>query len=330
MTRSKLLCVDDESSNLELLRIILRDDYHLVFACSGADALRAAQKHQPDLILLDVDMPDLSGLEVCTQLKAVPQTHAIPVVFVTGRSDEVDEQAGFDTGAVDYITKPISAPVVRARVRTHLSLVRATELRDSHRAAIYMLGEAGHYNDSDTGVHIWRMAAYARVLAESLGWSRESAELLELAAPMHDTGKIGISDAILKKPGKLDRAEWEVMKTHTRIGYDILSKSKAPLFQLAAEIALHHHEHWDGSGYPDGLRGDHISEAARIVAVADIFDALSMRRPYKEPWPLPQILTELERSAGQHLDARITTSFVQALPRVLRVQAEWNARGEPI
>jgi putative two-component system response regulator len=326
MSKQKLLCADDEPSNLELIRVYLQNEYHLVFACSGADAWSAAHKHKPDLILLDVQMPDLSGLEVCKRLKADAQTHAIPVIFVTGLSDEVDEQAGFDTGAVDYITKPVSAPVLRARVRTHLSLVRATELRDSQRAAIHMLGEAGHYNDSDTGVHIWRMAAYARVLACQLGWNKDSADLLELAAPMHDTGKIGISDAILKKPGKLDAAEWEIMKTHTRIGYDILSKSKSALFQLAAEIALHHHERWDGSGYPDGLIGEKISEPARIVAIADVFDALSMRRPYKDPWPLPKVLEALQQAAGSHLDARFVSEFIHALPTILGVQTHWNER----
>jgi putative two-component system response regulator len=330
MVKQKLLCVDDESSNLELLRIILQDDYKLVFACSAEDAWRAAHKHSPDLILLDVQMPDMSGLDLCKRLKLEAQTHAIPVIFVTGLSDAVDEQAGLDAGAVDYITKPVSAPVVRARVRTHLSLVQATELRDSQRAAIYMLGHAGHYNDSDTGVHIWRMATFSKMLARELGWSSDAAELIELAAPMHDTGKIGISDAILKKPGKLNADEWAIMKTHTRIGYDILSKSHAPLFQLAAEIALHHHERWNGDGYPDGLEKEHISESARIVAVADVFDALSMRRPYKEPWPLHQILDALKDSAGNHLDQRAVAGFLRILPDIVRAQEHWNQQEMPL
>jgi putative two-component system response regulator len=326
MSSFKILCVDDEPSNLELLRVVLQDEYKLVFACCGTDALRAASKHEPDLILLDVQMPDLSGFEVCRRLKQNSQMQTMPVIFVTGLTDEVDEQAGFDTGAVDYITKPISAPIVRARVRTHLSLVRATELKSSQLAAIHMLGEAGHYNDSDTGVHIWRMAAYCRVLALTLGWSEETAALLELAAPMHDTGKIGISDAILKKPGKLDAAEWRVMKTHARIGYDILSKSSTPLFKLAAEIALHHHEKWDGSGYPEGLSCESISEAARIVAVADVFDALTMRRPYKEAWPLDRVVSTVQSAAGNHLDARLVSEFMKILPEITRVQALWNER----
>jgi putative two-component system response regulator len=170
------------------------------------------------------------------------------------------------------------------------------------------------------------MATFARLVARELGWSSEAAELLELAAPMHDTGKIGISDAILKKPGKLDEKEWEVMKTHTRIGYGILSKSHTPLFQLAAEIALHHHEHWDGGGYPDGLAGGHISEAARIVAVADVFDALSMRRPYKEPWPLDRVLDSLRSSTGSHLDERAVSALMRILPEILHAQEHWNEK----
>jgi putative two-component system response regulator len=326
MANHKLLCVDDESSNLELLRIMLQDEYKLAFASCGQDAWRAAHKHLPDLILLDVQMPDIDGLAVCKRLKLDERTRAIPIIFVTGLTDVVDEQAGLDAGAVDYITKPVSAPVVRSRVRTHLSLVQAEELRDSQRAAIYMLGEAGHYNDSDTGVHIWRMATFARIVAREVGWSSDASELLELAAPMHDTGKIGISDLILRKPGKLDAGEWEVMKTHTRIGYEILSKSRAPLFQLAAEIALHHHERWDGSGYPDGLVGERISEASRIVAVADVFDALSMRRPYKEAWPLDRVLESLHESVASHLDARMVAAFTRVLPDILSAQEHWNRK----
>jgi putative two-component system response regulator len=242
MTNGPILCVDDEPVNLGVLRQALKDEFSLAFASSGAEALMAVKKHRPALVLIDVQMPEMDGYEVCRQLKGSPESEHIPVIFVTSLAEEVDEKAGFDAGGVDYITKPISAPIVRARVRTHLSLVRATTLEDSYRSAIYMLAEAGHYNDTDTGVHVWRMAAYSRALAEAVGWPADRCALLELAAPMHDTGKIGMPDAVLKKPGKLDPAEWEIMRSHARIGYDILRKSNAPVFQLAAEIALNHHE----------------------------------------------------------------------------------------
>lgn len=326
MNSGKILCVDDEPINLGLLRSVLQDDYKLVYARSGAEALQAVSKHRPALILLDVVMPDMSGYEVSRRLRQSAAGRRIPVIFVSSRGDELDEQAGFDAGGVDYITKPISPPIVRARVRTHLSLVDAAELEASHRAAIHMLGEAGHYNDTDTGMHIWRMAAYCRRLAEAAQWSVQEAGLLELAAPMHDTGKIGIPDAILKKPGKLDPQEWEIMRTHSRIGHEILRRGDAGLFQLAAEVALRHHERWDGSGYPDGLAGESIPESARIVAIADVFDALTTRRPYKEPWPLERVMATLDEAAGSHLDARLIGAFKGVLPEILEIKAHWDAR----
>jgi putative two-component system response regulator len=317
MSHTPILCVDDEPINLGLLRNTLQEDYKLVFAPNGTEALIAVLKHKPTLILLDVQMPDISGFEVAQRLKADQKTEHIPIIFVTSLLDENDEQLGFDVGGVDYITKPISPSIVRARVRTHLSLVQSSILEKSHRDAIYMLAEAGHYNDTETGEHIWRMATYCHLLALAAGWNKDDAKLLEMAAPMHDTGKIGIPDAILQKPGKLTAEEWEIMKQHSRIGYDILSKSHAPLFKLAAEIALNHHEKWDGSGYPNGLAEEAIPESARIVAIADVFDALCMRRPYKEPWPLDRILPKLQELAGNHLDKRLVTIFIDIMPQIL-------------
>lgn len=326
MPNGPILCVDDEPYNLGILRMALREQHSLVFARSGQETLQSVDKHKPSLILLDVQMPDMDGYAVCRTLKSNAETEHIPVIFVTGMSEESDERAGFDVGAVDYITKPISVPIVQARVDTHLSLVRADALEKSYHDAIHMLGQAGHYNDTDTGVHIWRMAAYSRALADTIGWSPDRSKLLELAAPMHDTGKIGIPDSVLKKPGKLDAEEWVVMKTHTTIGYGILKQSKAPLFQLAAEVALSHHEKWDGSGYPHGLLGEDIPESARIVAVADVFDALSMKRPYKEPWPVSRILDFFKENTGSHFDRRLVEAFMDIMPKVLEVKNEWDAR----
>lgn len=324
MPHHPILCVDDEPNNLALIRQVLQDEYRLVFARNGTEALQAAAKHHPSLILLDVDMPDIDGYTVACTLKADPAAEHIPIIFVTSLDKEVDERAGFASGGVDYIAKPVSPYILRARVRTHLSLVRASALNKSYRDAIQMLGVAGHYNDSDTGTHIWRMAAYARALAESVGWDQERATLLEQAAPMHDTGKIGIPDSILKKPAKLDEEEWKIMRTHPRIGYEILSQSEAPLFKLAAEVSLYHHERWDGSGYPNGLAGEDIPESARIVAVADVFDALTTRRPYKEPWPLERALETLEASAGSHLEARLVSAFRGILPRIMAIKNHWD------
>lgn len=324
MNKSTVLIVDDEPINLEVLESILETEHPVIAARSGADAIAAARRHRPGLILLDVRMPDLDGLEVCCRLKADPLTESIPVIFVTSLDEISDEATGFAVGAVDYLVKPVSAAIVRARVRTHLSLTRATDLERAYRDAIHMLGEAGHHNDTDTGVHIWRMAAYSRLLARSIGWSPEECQLLELAAPMHDTGKIGIPDRILRKPGPLDPQEWAVMRTHSRIGWTILSRSDAPVFRMAAGIALHHHEKWDGTGYPKGLARLEIDEASRIVALADVFDALSMRRPYKEAWPLEKILDTIRGGAGHHFDPLLVTAFFDIFPRILEVREEWE------
>ena len=328
MLSGPILCADDEPYNLGILRMALKDHHPLVFARSGEETLNAVTKHHPVLILLDVQMPDMDGYEVCRRLKANSDTQDIPVIFVTGMTQEIDEKVGFDVGAVDYITKPISVPIVQARVQTHLSLVRADKLQKSYHDAIHMLGKAGHYNDTDTGAHIWRMAAYSRSLAEAIGWETEQCCLLELAAPMHDTGKIGIPDAVLKKPGKLNEEEWKIMKTHTSIGYGILKQSNAAVFQLAAEVALNHHEKWDGSGYPNGLSGKAIPESARIVAIADVFDALSMKRPYKDAWPLNDILDFLKQNAGTHLDSHLVDAFMNILPTILDIKADWDTRSD--
>jgi putative two-component system response regulator len=325
MSTGPILVVDDDPINLDIMRRILESDHRLVVALNGADALAACVKHSPSLVLMDIQMPGMDGYAACLALKADARTAHIPVIFVTALSESWDETRGFDCGAVDYIVKPVSPAVVRARVRTHLSLVRASRLEQSHRDAISMLGRAGHFNDNDTGVHIWRMATFARELASAVGWTAADCRTLELAAPMHDMGKLGIPSAILRKPGKLDAAEWEVMKTHARIGHDILSTSDAPVFRLAAEVALHHHEKWDGNGYPDGLRGTAIPMSARLVAVADVFDALSMRRPYKEAWPIERVVETLQQGAGTHFDPDVLACFLDILPHILALQCEWDA-----
>lgn len=329
MSLDPILVVDDEPQNLATMRQILGAEHRLVFARNGAEALAAVAKHHPSLVLLDIQMPDFNGYEVCRRLKADPATEHIPVIFVTALSEVGDEAKGFEAGAVDYIAKPVSPPLVRARVRIHLSLVQSARLEASQRDAIFMLGEAGHFKDTDTGVHIWRMATYAQRLAAAAGWNAHDCHLLEQAASMHDTGKVGIPDAILQKPGKLDAAEWEIMKTHSRIGHDILSKSDAPVFQLAAQVALHHHERWDGSGYPDGLAGEAIPEAARIVAIADVFDALSMKRPYKPAWPMEQVMQTIRASAGSHLDARLVALFEAHLDQILDAKNHWQNTTHP-
>ncbi|MGZ4959500.1 MAG: response regulator [Methylomonas sp.] len=328
MTNGPILIVDDEPINLATLRQILEPYYRLVFASTGEQALVAVAKHRPSLILLDIQMPDIDGYAVCRMLKADPTFESIPIMFVTSLGEMGNEKEGFAAGCVDYLIKPVCADIVLARVKTHLSLVRASQLERSYRAAVFMLGKAGHYNDNDTGIHIWRMAAYSRALANNLSWDESEYELLELAASMHDTGKIGVPDAVLQKADKLNAEEWKIMQSHTRIGYEILSQNDAPLFKMAAEIALRHHEKWDGTGYPDGLAGEDIPLTARIVAIADVFDALSMSRPYKEAWPIEKILSYMHEESGRQFDPYLLEQFMAILPAILTIKADLDSRDQ--
>ena len=332
MKAFSVLIVDDEPANIDILKDILIHQYQVKVAPSGEIALKIVSKAPPDLILLDVMMPHLDGLEVCRRLKADPATSSIPVIFVTALGQGEDEERGFAAGAVDYIAKPIVPAIVLARVKTHISLAhqqrvtrqeveeRTKELQVSQLSAISMLAAAGHYNDTDTGLHIWRMAAYARRLATAAGWSVEAARLLEHAAPMHDTGKIGIPDSILKAPRRLTDEEMVIMRTHAQIGHDILSNSHSPLFKLAAEVAVSHHERWDGSGYPNGLKGTNIPESGRIVAIADVFDALTMIRPYKKAWSVSEAFDYIRDNAGSHFDPALAEKFLTIKDDIISIK----------
>lgn len=324
--RPQLLVVDDEPANLQVLRHILQEDYRLLFAKDGAKALELAARENPELILLDVMMPGMTGYEVCAQLKATPATSAIPVIFVTALADVEDEAQGFAAGAVDYITKPVSPAIVKARVRTHLSLVRVEELRETRLQIVQRLGLAAEYKDNETGLHVIRMSHYSRVLALAAGFSEAQAEELLNAAPMHDVGKIGIPDAVLRKPGKLDGEEWEVMKQHAQIGADIIGEHPSGLLRMAREIALNHHEKWDGSGYPRGIGGAEIPVEARIIAIADVFDALTSERPYKKAWPLEEAVQLLREQSGRHFDPELVELFLGQLPAILEIKERWAER----
>lgn len=321
--RPRLLLVDDEPTNLQVLRHVLQADYRLLFATDGARALQVAREQLPQLILLDIMMPGMDGYAVCRALKADPATAGIPVIFITALDDSQDETAGFDVGGVDYLTKPVSPPVVRARVRTHLSLVRMDELRETRLQIVQRLGRAAEYKDNETGLHVIRMSHFAQLLALAAGCSPAWAEDLLNAAPMHDVGKIGIPDAVLRKPGPLDADEWATMRRHPEIGAEIIGEHPSGVLQLAREIALAHHEKWDGSGYPRYLAGEAIPLSARIVAIADVFDALTTRRPYKEPWPVQDALDHIAAQAGKHFDPALVALFAPLLPQLLEIRARW-------
>lgn len=318
--KPRILIVDDEPANLKVMREVLGNQYRMSFAKSGAAALALLEKEQPKLILLDIMMPDMNGFEVCEILKSTPALSHIPIIFVTALGDESDEFKGFELGAVDYITKPISPAIVRARVKTHLSLVQAEQLKQAHVDLVHRLGRAAEYKDTDTGEHIARMSQYSKLLALEFGMGEQQAELLRQAAPMHDVGKIGIPDAILLKPGRLTPDEFDHMKQHAAIGAQILANSSSPLLQLAHKLALEHHEKWDGSGYPNGLKGEQISVEGRIVAIADVFDALTSKRPYKEAWGVEEALEHMQAQAGKHFDPHLINLFVNKLDAIIAIK----------
>jgi putative two-component system response regulator len=321
-----ILAVDDEPINLQLLRQILQDRYRLLFAKDGPRALELAAREQPDLILLDVMMPDMTGYEVCQRLKADPATSGIPVLFVTALTDTVDEVTGFEAGGVDYITKPVSPPVVKARVQLHLSLVRMDELKASRLEIVQRLGLAAEYKDNETGLHVIRMSHYARLLGMAAGMHEDDVDDLFNAAPMHDIGKIGIPDRILQKPAKLDPDEWREMQNHPTIGASIIGEHATGMLGVAYDVARTHHEKWDGSGYPAGLKGEEIPLAGRIVAIADVFDALTSVRPYKRAWTVEQACEHLLAQRGLHFEPRLVDLFLDMMPQAVEIMTKWAER----
>ena len=336
---SRILIVDDFKGNVDVFVAALRQEYKLSVATSGHAALALVKENPPDLILLDIMMPGMDGFEVCTKLKSDPETSSIPVIFITGMDDANDIAKGFKLGAVDYITKPVRISELRARVHTHLSLrhamlaladqnrildmrvkERTRELQETQLEIIYRLSRAAEYRDNETGMHIKRLSHLCRALASTYGCDEETCELIFHASPMHDIGKIGIPDAILLKPGPLDAAEWKIMQSHTTLGAEILSGNDSLVINMGKAIALTHHEKWDGSGYPLGLSEYEIPQGGRIVAICDVFDALTSKRPYKQAWPLNKALDEIKACSGTAFDPKLVACFFESLPELLHIK----------
>ena len=341
--RQTILIVDDSPANIAFLGNVLKDSYDLKVATNGSQALQIAQ-HTPDigLILLDIIMPGMDGYEVCRHLKASRVTERIPVVFVSARADIDDEALGFAVGAVDYITKPIRSAIVKARVRTHLALFdqnqvleemvrkRTEELAITQDVTILSLATLAEYRDNETGGHIVRTQRYVRVLAENLrhrsrfrdGLNPEAIDLLFKSATLHDIGKVGIADHILRKPGPLTPEDFKEMKRHPGYGAAALARAEQLLgtdksssfLHLAREIAISHHEKWDGSGYPDGLAGDEIPVPGRLMAMADIYDAMVSRRIYKPPFSHQKAYEIIVNGDGRvmpyHFDPGVLETFI--------------------
>ena len=332
-----ILIIDDSPEVITILRDVLKADYRVLAATSGDQGIVVALRETPDLILLDLVMPDTSGFNVRKKLREHAATSEIPVIFVTSRNSPEDEALGFEMGCVDYIAKPVVPETVRTRVANQIRLAdqnlhfrellaaRQDELDETETAAIQMLSMAGHYKDESTASHMQRMAAYSAALAEGLGWPAGAVRLLEKAAPLHDVGKIGIPDEILLSENKLTDEQWIVMRSHTVIGESILARSEAPLFVMAAEVAVAHHERWDGTGYPHRLQGDEIPEAGRIVAIADTFDALTTVRPYKEAWSIDKAFDYLKENAGSHFDPAMVDIFFDIREKIESIKAHWDS-----
>jgi putative two-component system response regulator len=336
LLKKTILVVDDIPDNIDILDGILNSDYSIRAATSGEMALKiATSDNSPDLILLDIMMPEMDGYEICSQLKGNSMTKNIPVIFVTSKNDVIDEKKGFELGAVDYITKPVSPPIVEARVKTHLALYdqnrelerkvkeRTFELNDTRLEIIRRLGRAAEYKDNETGLHVIRMSKYSQQIALSHGMSEEDAELILNAAPMHDVGKIGIPDSILLKPDKLDDTEWALMKKHCEFGIKIIGEHSSVLLKHAGVAAQSHHEKWNGKGYPRGLKSDAIPLIGRITAIADVFDALTSERPYKKAWEVDDALDFIRKEKGEHFDPELLESFINVIPEILRIREKY-------
>jgi len=324
-----ILVVDDNEDNLLVLSSLLRKQYKVKTTLSGAEALIiACMEDRPDLILLDIMMPEMDGYEVILQLKSDPRTARIPVIFLTARSGSVEEEKGLKLGAVDYITKPIVRSLALQRIRTQVDLYdqnnalemrvqeRTVELHHSRLEIIQRLSTAAEFKDDDTGMHILRMSEYSALLADAAGLPPEEVETLKNAAPMHDVGKIGVPDAVLKKPGALTDEEWGIMRSHCAWGAKIIGEHDDPLLTAAATIALGHHEKWDGTGYPHQVEGEDIPFIARIVAIADVFDALTSKRLYKEAWPFDKAMALIKEEGGKHFDPALASLFLDLAPAI--------------
>lgn len=334
-----ILIVDDAPENLEMLSTILKRDYTVKVATSGKKALDLASNPAtlPDLILLDVMMPDMDGYEVCQILKVSDLTRKIPVIFISALSEVTDESKGFEVGGVDYITKPVNAATVRARVKTHLALYdqnraleekvqeRTRELMHTQDVTIVGFSTLAEYRNQETGWHILATQQYVGILARYLATSPkfshfltpENIELLRKSAPLHDIGKIAVPDRLLLKPGKLTAEEFEEIKKHTIYGRDALARAEQALgdvrssfLSIAKEIAYTHHERWDGSGYPQGLAGDEIPISGRLMALADVYDALISPRVYKEAYPHAKAVEIIESERGKHFDPEVVDAFL--------------------
>jgi putative two-component system response regulator len=346
-----VLIVDDNDINLTLAKaLVLRlGDCQPVTFEHPVEAITWCETHEPDLVIVDYMMPDLDGLQFIAAFRKLPDRADIPVLMVTANDQKDIRYEALDGGANDFLNKPIDRVEFSARVRNMLALrtsrkcladharhlevlveERTAAIREREKELIVRISRAAEFRDPETGAHIQRMAHYSALTARSLGLSEQQCALILEAAPMHDVGKIGIPDYILLKPGRLTHDEFEIMKGHARLGYELLSGSGSAVLQAGAEIARSHHEKFDGSGYPAGLAGEAIPQFGRIVAVADVFDALTSDRPYKKAWSLDDAARFLREGAGKHFDPACVEAFLQAWDQALAVHSRFRDEEDPV
>ncbi len=351
INNATILVADDEKSIREVLGdILIMEGYTVLYAENGADTLQTVREHQVDVILLDLQMPDMNGLEVTRLLKNDVSLMHIPVVIVTGLNDRKARVEALTNGADDFLLKPPHVAELAARVRS-LVKVKAyndymrnhqkelekkvrertrqlnnamNELKRASLDTIYRLSRAAEYRDEDTSMHIQRVSNYAASLAKAIGMPDQDVERILYTASMHDIGKIGIPDLVLLKPGKLNEQEWSIMRQHASLGAQILSGSTSELLKTGEVIALAHHEKWDGSGYPAGLKSTEIPLEGRITAVADVFDALTSKRPYKEPFPMETAFNILTGEGGTHFDPELVEGFLSIRPRIIEIHEQYS------
>lgn len=350
-----ILIVDDTPDNVTLLIGLLKDRYRIKIATSGTQALDLMKENPPDLVLLDVMMPDIDGYETCRRMKSIPELAEVPVIFLTARTQVEDEERGFELGASDFVTKPISPPRLLARIQTQLKLKESRDFLLEHNqrleaevirrtrqvtliqeVAVVALTALAETRDDETGAHIVRTKYYVQVLADHLKnmpqyrdvLSDDKVRMIVLSVPLHDIGKVGIPDSILLKPDRLTAEEFEIMKTHTTLGYEAIVRAEAVLgesesfLQYAKDTALCHHERWDGSGYPQGLSQKAIPLVARLMAVADVYDAMMSKRVYKTAIPEAMTMDAIKNGSGGHFDPEVVQAFLACRQEFLRIYTE--------
>jgi two-component system, response regulator RpfG len=339
-----VLNVDDQSTSRAILTQVIRSinpNIKVIEKSNPEEAIEWATQHTADLVFVDYLMPEMNGVDFVRLLKTVPSYEAVPVIMITIRKDPETRYASLDAGVTDFLSKPVDVYECTARCKnlltmhqqhialqnkSHLleNLVNAAtiEIKSREKETLMRLARAGEHKDYDTAMHLQRMSLYSRALADKIGLSEEEAEIIELAAPLHDIGKIGIADSILLKKGPLDDLELKQMRKHPLIGYEILQDSPSKYLQKGSEIALAHHERYDGTGYPYSLKGTDIPLAARIVAIADVFDALTSERPYKEAWSIDKALEYVSEESGKHFDPELVIAMLSMRAQLVKIHDE--------